>query len=340
MPSSDSGGTVAERLPASLDTVRGLACLLLVCFHVVGDTPARGLGLPAESGWHYASDSLALIRMPVFTILSGLLYGCHRASLRNIEDFAIKKLRRLGIPLLVLTLLMWSGRSLVHGEDVSLPYALTHSYEHLWFLQALLWVFASVALVDCLARPSPVRLAMLVGGAALLSALTHTTSFLSLERAIYLLPFFLYGLLLSQLPAGFLSRRNGIAALVAALAIMAYAQGGLLGIVPRLRPDGIPAFACGAAACTALLALLPRIGALATIGHYSYSIYLWHVFFLAGGRMALRAAGHEDVPMLFLASAFCGLAGPILLHRVAIRHEWSAIALLGIKPARRGLQAA
>jgi uncharacterized membrane protein len=29
-----------------VDTVRGIACILLVLFHVVGDTPAVGLRIP------------------------------------------------------------------------------------------------------------------------------------------------------------------------------------------------------------------------------------------------------------------------------------------------------
>ncbi|SNT13253.1 Surface polysaccharide O-acyltransferase, integral membrane enzyme [Sphingomonas laterariae] len=326
--------SIAAALPANLDTVRGLACLLLVIYHVVGNSPARGLELPADSAWHYATDSFALIRMPVFTILSGLLYGRLRVDRAHLEPFAVKKLRRLAIPLIVLTILTWSIRSLMGEESVTLGYALTHAYEHFWFLQALLWVFAFIAIADVFARPSTMMLAVLVAATALLSATTQVAAPFSLEQALYLLPFFLFGLLLSQCSIDSLRPERGFAALAIAGAIMIWQQAGLLGLTDKLARDGIPAFICGSAACVALLALSPRITWLETIGRYSYTIYLWHIFFLAGTREALLLIGVREVPLLFFASASMGLIAPILLHHWATRREWSAVLLLGIKPKR------
>ena len=42
----------SQKMKRSLevDTLRGIACVLLVLFHVVGDTPAMGLRIP-EGHW-------------------------------------------------------------------------------------------------------------------------------------------------------------------------------------------------------------------------------------------------------------------------------------------------
>ena len=62
------------------DTVRGLACLALLAYHVVGPDQTSGMRLPDGSAWHLAMNSLDFLRMPVFTVLSGYFYASHRAE--------------------------------------------------------------------------------------------------------------------------------------------------------------------------------------------------------------------------------------------------------------------
>jgi len=58
-----------------LETLRGLACILLVLYHVVGSDPAQGLML--ADGWlRWLNDGLAYLRMPLFTFLSGWITDC------------------------------------------------------------------------------------------------------------------------------------------------------------------------------------------------------------------------------------------------------------------------
>ena len=57
-----------------VDTLRGLACILLVAYHVIGATPESGLKLH-EGMLRDVNALLAYIRMPLFTFLSGLVYA-------------------------------------------------------------------------------------------------------------------------------------------------------------------------------------------------------------------------------------------------------------------------
>src|SRR5262245_35154145 len=84
-----------------VQTARGLACLLLVTYHVIGSDPAAGLQVPDGSLWRYFTDLFLPIRMPLFTFLSGFVYVYKPMAREHWTHFARRKLVRLGIPLLV-----------------------------------------------------------------------------------------------------------------------------------------------------------------------------------------------------------------------------------------------
>ncbi len=330
------GSGVPLSPPGNLETVRGVACLLLVAYHVVGNTVARGLKLPPSSDWHYAMASFDLIRMPLFTILSGFLYGQRRAQLHELQAFALKKLRRLGLPLLVLTVLTVVGRHWVYGESLDLITPLSHSYEHFWFLQALLIIFALIALVDSIWMPSAEVILILALGAAFESSRhSELTTLFSIGSALYLVPYFLFGLLLSQSPEILNNRHTGWLAIVVAAATLWIHQLSLLGYFPEITRNSLVGLGCGVAFCVLMLRFLPRIQILHTVGHYSYSIYLWHVVFAAAGRVAFIAIDISATWILFLGSVVVGLFGPILLHKSVHKLPIISTPILGLSDSRR-----
>src|SRR6185437_1975062 len=58
-----------------VQTMRGLACLLLVAFHAIGSTGASGLHVADDSAYRLFTNLFVHVRMPVFTFLSGLVYA-------------------------------------------------------------------------------------------------------------------------------------------------------------------------------------------------------------------------------------------------------------------------
>ena len=53
-----------------VETLRGLACVLLVLYHVIGIDSSTGMRVE-DGPVRWLNDGLAYLRMPLFTFLSG-----------------------------------------------------------------------------------------------------------------------------------------------------------------------------------------------------------------------------------------------------------------------------
>jgi glucan biosynthesis protein C len=93
---TSSSGQKGEEVPSNINTVRGLACLLIVALHVVGDAASNGLHLPMTSAWHYVMQSIEFLRIPLFTALSGYLYAGRRVTAQKLSNFWTKKVAPAG----------------------------------------------------------------------------------------------------------------------------------------------------------------------------------------------------------------------------------------------------
>ena len=71
---------------------------------------------------------------------------------------------------------------------------------------------------------------------------------------------------------------------------------------------------------------------LASIGFYSYSIYLFHVFFTAGARILLSRFGVTELWILFTVALAAGLAGPVIVELAASLYNPARILMLGKRP--------
>ena len=96
-------GSRAQTEHIRLQSARGLACLLLVAYHVIGDPVTGGLRLPASSLYHYFTLLFLPLRMPLFAFLSGFVYAYRPVAYGSRLRFLGKKLRRILVPLVVVT---------------------------------------------------------------------------------------------------------------------------------------------------------------------------------------------------------------------------------------------
>src|SRR5690348_13562586 len=60
---------------ARVQTLRGVACLLLVAFHAIGSASTSILHVPDDSPYRRFTNLFVHVRMPLFTFLSGLVYA-------------------------------------------------------------------------------------------------------------------------------------------------------------------------------------------------------------------------------------------------------------------------
>jgi len=125
-----------------IDTLRGIACLFLVAYHVVGDTPNSGLRI--ENGlYRDINDLLIYIRMPLFTFLSGVVYA-YRPFKSNIRHFILGKCRRLLLPLLVVGTTFAIIQANISSANSSINnWYLIHiiPVAHFWFIEAIFIIF-------------------------------------------------------------------------------------------------------------------------------------------------------------------------------------------------------
>ena len=319
-----------QAVPASMDTVRGLACLMIVALHVVGDTGNNGLHLPMTSDWHYAMKSIEFLRIPLFTALSGYLYAGSRVTTGTFLIFWRKKIRRLGVPLVFVTLVVWFLRGRAYGDETTLSHALLFAYAHLWYIQALILLFLLISIADSLFRPGFIAL-ILAGLAAVMVAQAGVPlpQFLSIYGVFYLGPYFLFGILLRTHTNWLADERAGSLALGICAIVLAAQQFGLFGLTAGVDLLQLPAAIAGMAGVVFLLQRMPVLAPLAAVGRYAYTIYLWHVLASATVRGMLLKAGFTNLPVIFACCFVAGVLVPIALYQVFRRIPYLSVAITG-----------
>lgn len=314
----------------NIDAVRGLACLLVVALHVVGDSDSNGLHLPMTSYWHYVMTSVEFLRMPLFTALSGYLYANHRVTRTEFSGFWTKKLRRLAVPLVFATVVFWSLRHYAHNEQTSLTEALLFRYGHLWYLQALLILFAAISISDAFFQISSVSLVLVGLSAIMISAEgLPISTFFGLTGAFYLAPYFLFGIILRERPQWLQDPRSGVLAAGIIIIVLTSQQLGLFGLAMEITSLQLPAAVAGMAGVVFLLQRFPNSVLLAGIGRYSYTIYLWHILASAAVRDGLIKVGVTAIPTLFILGLIAAIAAPMALYHLARRIPLLSVAFTG-----------
>lgn len=313
----------------AIDTLRGFACILLVAYHVVGNTPFNGLRL--EDGlYREVNDLLGYVRMPIFTFLSGLVYA-YRPFNGDYRKFFSGKVRRLLLPMLVVGTSFAVLQSFTPGANAEqhnwstlhiLPVA------HFWFVEALFIIFAFIAIFEALKLLSnPLLFSVVFGLAAFVYISSFDVPYFALSGAVYLFPFFLFGVLIQRFNLiRYLSVWHGWMLLVlvfASLILNAY------GYLYAHDKRSIYGLLVGAVFCIGALSVRGRSQWLARVGAYSYSIYLFHVFFTAAFRIILTKVGIENTHLLFTVSLIAGIVGPIVAEKLLLGTNITRVFCLG-----------
>lgn len=333
---------------ASIQALKGLACLFVVAYHVVGNGQGSGIRVSPDSLLFQFSQSISLLRMPLFTFLSGVVYAMRPVVPGTLGPFLGKKALRLYVPAIVVGLLYFAATNLVMGgDDGGTPHGvlgvlgvLFFPYAHFWFLQALLVIIVVVGVAEvCGLMSTPRRMAAVLLATFLVHHFGNSNFlFFSIGRASYLLPFFVLGVAVMRFGGQLQwSRPVTIGLLCAFAATMVLHVAGVTGI--HGAPLSQRSFLALLLSCSGLLLLwrfMPPVHWLARIGAFSFAIYLYHVFFTSGSRMLLGMLDVDAVPLLFVSGLVAGIAGSILVQRVAERLPWPLpLALIGQTSARR-----
>jgi peptidoglycan/LPS O-acetylase OafA/YrhL len=317
------------------DTLRALACLLVVALHVFGAEPKDGLHFTASSPWRLPFELFGLLRMPLFAALAGFLYAAMPATTQSFSDFLRHRALSLALPGFVVSMIYLGLHIAMGKQEASLSYAVLNGYEHLWFLYALFALVVFVGAIDALFHPKTRDWFLLLAAFYLVAPLFPWDGVLSIKGSLQLSPFFILGLALYRDPS-ILSKNSGliVMAVIATAGLVAHALA-FWGVLSRgniwepwLEPI--------ASAALILLAarFVPRVTKFEWVGLYSYAIYLWHPFCNAALRTVLTHVGLTAPAVLFVSGTIAGVLVPIAMYKVIER--WLrplSLALIGRETA-------
>lgn len=323
-----------------LDSARGLGIILVVIGHALGGLIDSKLGANQDV-FRQLFFAIYTFHMPLFFLLSGLMVT------KRLEKGQGIFLRGL-IPSIIWPYFLWSviQFSIIYGLGslvnrpaesywpviLSLPW---NTVSQFWFLYALFWMhILSVLLIPRLGREGFVLFALALKSLALILILPVPVKLVCNHLFFYAVGVWLMtaGLETLVIKRGLLVKTlvlPGIALVVILATLVAAPRYGsdimLLGAgSPEIanlawRFPAMAASIFGVAAVVAI-ASLPRIAdsrILLWLGRMTMPIFVLHVMFLAGTRIALMRFGLAVDPVLILGiSVAAGLVGPLIVERI------------------------
>jgi fucose 4-O-acetylase-like acetyltransferase len=321
---------VADR-DGRIDTLRGLACVLLVIFHVVGQDAHSGLRLPDDDLLRQVNDVLAYVRMPLFSLLSGYVYAW-RPYTGGAGGFIRGKARRLLVPVLTVGTAFAVLQSVVPGTNGHVQaWHLLHivPVSQYWFLQSLFCIFVVVLVLEQagLLR-TPIRFAGVFLAVVVLHHANPLPDHLGLAGMTYLLPYFMAGLWANRFGA-MPSRMALLGAAGGVFALLGLAHWAGAAALPA-RNSG-PALVLGLSSGLFLLRAGLRLGGLAWIGTHSFAIFLFNSMCAAASRIAWTSAWGQEVStaVLLVSGVACALFGSIAIESLIRRGPPWALWAIG-----------
>jgi peptidoglycan/LPS O-acetylase OafA/YrhL len=281
------------------------------------------------------------LRMPLFTFLSGFVYAYRPVVPGQARAFAGKKLVRLLLPLICVSTLYFVSTLVIPDATGRMPVQqiwriYVFPYVHFWFLQAIILIFALAVVLESLQLLANIRRYAIILGISVAAHLymrlqnAATTPF-SAVHAIYLAPFFLLGLganrfrtFLLQPAVIWVSAACFLGAMTLhAITIAAHGQ--------IAEPGTAVGLLIGVSGTLTLIYLFPHLKALELLGAYSFTIYLFHPFFVAASRALLKYAQLTSTELGFVVGLAAGVLGPPVLETVLRGVTLPRRLLLGIR---------
>ena len=337
VPTDTRGSKVSARDP-HVESLRGLACILLVAYHNIGSTAAFGAQLAYPHPLRVLTDLMIDVRMPLFAFIAGYAYACRPPDWSGLPRFFKGKAVRLLVPavfaVLVLALVKEAlGRPLL-GSVEDLLWFVYMPRPIFWYLQAILILLTIFAVVDCWLRRRHVWL--FLGCAIGLTVFVPTPDDLPfpIKNVLYLSVYFFLAIAIVRYQHWFI--RNFLGTL--AVFSVCFGAGLVLNVVYLAEAEhfSLHRFDCqsvltGIGACALLFMTRWRIGVLEIIGTFSYTIYLYHITVRIVMPPSLERLGVEALDVRFAISFAAGVLVPILIHLLASQFGISRRLLLGLK---------
>lgn len=302
-----------------VDSIRGVAILLLVFVHTCVDfSNYNDQELKVLLG---INDILSDIRMPLFSFISGLIFG-YNLNRSKSWAFVEKKAQRLLVPFVVVTAIILGLKAIYPNTSVptpisDFPYYLVYGYSHLWFLQAIfiifLFFFAFHTLLGI--HSANYSILFLSSLAAFLSPLTEIQVF-SVGKAFYLMPFFTLGLLTTN-HIKWLSQRRKVLVAILAFCFGISLTNSVCSNLTEVQGSAVNSLIVGASFLLLIYFLMPVITPLYTIGVFSFTIFLFHSIFISLGLRVFPANPALGIPLTLCLAVLAPISIELAIGRFA-----------------------
>ncbi len=333
-----------------VETLRGVAIILVVLGHMIGYTSTGGMRVSDDSFLRYLYYSLEYVRLPLFTVISGWVYANKPIVHKEGRGKFLKgKLRRLLIPMFVISTILFLFRMVIPGTNTTpdlsqLPRNLVLPYDIYWYLFSLFIIFLLISAFDT--QPSfkkpGVWLFTLACSFGFLfiseNLLDPVRNLFSFKGAAYLLPFFLIGIGIYRYSDTLLSGRISVVALAIFLVSTILQQMAWFGYFPEQERHSLLGMTVGITAALLLFRLKFSNRLLVYIGGHAYGIFLFHVFFTGGTRIVLERLGLTSQALILILGVIAAIGFSIALEILIKKSAFLRFYLLGLgenKPGRR-----
>ncbi|WPU95523.1 acyltransferase [Mucilaginibacter sabulilitoris] len=322
----------------NIETLRGLAIILMVLGHVIGGSSRDGLKVVDNSIWRFSYYALQYIRMPLFTVISGFVYAYKPVSrFTSNSKFIAGKINRLLIPLVVVATLFYLLQYFTPGTNFKPPLShiwriYVYSYAHFWYLQGMMCVFLVITVLESCQVFNTLKSAMfcMVIVALIYILLPCKIYYFSFNRVPFLLTFFILGLSLKRFYEFIL--KKDIITIAAVIFIVAISfQLYLFNVNAGVSIANFLTFCVGSTACVLLISLGYQNSKLIWLGDFSYAIYLFHILGAVTARVILARLSVHNMPIQILTGLIAAISFPVLLRLLCGSNKVLSVAFFGDK---------
>lgn len=322
----------------AIESLRALAIILVVGLHIVNDGPLDSV----DSLYEYIAYTFQNIRIPLFTVISGYLYGYRPAKSGVYKSFLLGKSRRILLPLFVVVSLEVIAKTVLPGVNNPLAWSdlflyLVLPYEHFWFLQAIFLVFVLIGFLDAMNLINTYfkwcclfALSLVWYWAYPLTGLD--LPFFSFGTVGYLLPYFLLGYGLSKYPCDLLAKPM-LLMWVALFCVFFFVQQILwfYGIPEWAGKRTVIGLVVSVSGCVVLFRFRRPVAGLSFVGSYAFTIYLYQGFGTAIGRRLGNIVADVSPHLYFFVVLGSAIFIGIIIETFISRIPRVRTILLGIK---------
>lgn len=318
-----------------IETMRSMAVVLLVSYHVIGDTDAAALQIGYPHMLRLYADFFIDVRMPFFAFMAGYVYALRPMKLKNCGAFLSGKFRRLFTPGAAAIIVVALAAQLMGTRFAALLseswVGLTQSYAHFWFLQAILAIFVVFGFLDALLRHAYSVPTFAIAVVLSLSPV-HPGVWASLNGAVYLFPYFMLGVVFCRYATELWAKADKLTiALMLSAVICALWNIKILYETGMFSPDrrDLQSLGLGLSLCALAILWCPRLPMIEALCSFAFTIYLYHVFGTVAARKMLDQLAATTIEFRFLVGLLAGILLPVLLHLVCQRVRLMSRIVLG-----------